>query len=127
MNSLSSKAINNNKTYEFITSMQEIKLQDCEQRRRWEWEDVQADLFGVQMKSLKLQQTQEAGSIFINGTEKHRHHGGSSNSRHSWTAYTWYDACRTIHHWTTQLSCRTADGVLLFGAGRKDKVWSGIK
>ena len=60
------QAINNNKTYEFITSMQEIKLQDCEQRRRWEWENVQADLFGVQMKSLKLQQTQEAGSIFIN-------------------------------------------------------------
>lgn len=60
------QADNNNKTYQFITSMQEIKLQDCEQRRRWEWEDVQADLFGVQMKSLKLQQTQEAGSIFIN-------------------------------------------------------------
>ena len=60
------QAINNNKTYEFIISMQEIKLQDCEQRRRWEWEDTQADLFGVQMKSLKLQQTQEAGSIFIN-------------------------------------------------------------
>ena len=60
------QAINNDKTYEFITSMQEIKLQDCEQRRRWEWEDTQADLFGVQMKSLKLQQTQEAGSIFIN-------------------------------------------------------------
>lgn len=46
--------------------MQEIKLQDCERRRRWEWEDIQADLFTVQMKSLKLQQTQEAGSIFIN-------------------------------------------------------------
>ena len=60
------QAINQNKTYQFITSMQEIKLQDCEQRRRWEWEDVQADLFGVQMKALKLQQTQEAGSIFIN-------------------------------------------------------------
>ena len=60
------QSINNNKTYEFITSMQEIKLQDCEQRRRWEWEDVQADLFRVQMKSLKLQQKQEAGSIFIN-------------------------------------------------------------
>ena len=60
------QAINQNKTYQFITSMQEIKLQDCEQRRRWEWEDIQADLFKVQMKSLKLQQTQEAGSIFIN-------------------------------------------------------------
>ena len=60
------QAINQNRTYQFITSMQEIKLQDCERRRRWEWEDAQADLFSVQMKSLKLQQTQEAGSIFIN-------------------------------------------------------------
>lgn len=60
------QAINQNKTYQFITSIQEIKLQDCEQRRRWEWEDIQAGLFVVQMKSLKLQQTQEAGSIFIN-------------------------------------------------------------
>ena len=60
------QAINKNKTYQFITSMQEIKLQDCEKRRRWEWEDTQADLFNVQMKSLKLQQTQEAGSVFIN-------------------------------------------------------------
>ena len=32
--------------------MQEIKLQDCEQRRRWEWEDTQADLFGVQIMYL---------------------------------------------------------------------------
>lgn len=60
------QAANNNKTYQFITAMQEIKLQDCEQRRRWEWEDVQADLFNVNMKTLKLQQTQEAGGIFIN-------------------------------------------------------------
>ena len=60
------QAENNNKTYQFITTMQEIKLQDCEQRRRWEWEDVQADLFHVQMKSLRLQQSQEAGSILIN-------------------------------------------------------------
>jgi ATP-binding cassette subfamily B protein len=60
------QAINQNRTYQFITSMQEIKLQDCEQRRLWEWEDTQAGLFGIQMKSMKLQQTQEAGSIFIN-------------------------------------------------------------
>lgn len=63
------QAKNNNYTYQFITSMQEIKLQDCEQRRRWEWEDVQTELFMVQMKNLKLQQTQEAGSIFINETK----------------------------------------------------------
>ena len=60
------QAINNNRTYEFITSMQEIKLQDCEQRKHKEWEDTQVNLFRVQQKSFKLQQTQEAGSIFIN-------------------------------------------------------------
>lgn len=57
---------NQNLTYQFVTSMQEVKLQNCGRRRRWEWEDVQADLFEVQMKSMRLQQTQEAGSIFIN-------------------------------------------------------------
>lgn len=59
-------AINNDKTFEFITSIQEIKLQDCELRRRWEWEDSQTELFKIKMASMKLQQTQEAGSIFIN-------------------------------------------------------------
>lgn len=57
---------NNNKTYEFLTSIHEIKLQGCEQRRRWDWEDVQTDLFKVQLRMQKVQQTQEAGSIFIN-------------------------------------------------------------
>lgn len=60
------QAINQNRTFQFITSMQEIKLQDCERRRRWEWEDTQADLFLLQLRAQKLQQTQEAGSIFIN-------------------------------------------------------------
>lgn len=60
------QAKNQNRTYQFVTSMQEIKLQGCEGRRREEWEESQADLFNVQLKSLRLQQAQEAGSIFIN-------------------------------------------------------------
>ncbi len=63
------QARNSNLTYRFITSMQEIKLQDCERRRRWEWEDVQADQFAVELKSLRMSQTQQAGSIFINETK----------------------------------------------------------
>ena len=59
-------AQNHEKTFQFITNIQEIKLQGCERRRRWEWEDNQAELFTEQLKSLRLQQTQEAGSIFIN-------------------------------------------------------------
>lgn len=60
------QAISSSKTYQLITNIPEIKLQDCERRRRWEWEDSQAELFKVQIKSMKLQQAQEAGSIFIN-------------------------------------------------------------
>ncbi|TFH94107.1 peptidase domain-containing ABC transporter [Porphyromonas levii] len=57
---------NRNVTYQLINGMQEIKLQGCEQRKRWEWEDVQADLFKVNLQSLNLQQVQQAGSITIN-------------------------------------------------------------
>lgn len=60
------QAINRSKVYQLINGMQEIKLQGCEQRKRWEWEDTQADLFDVNLQSLSLQQTQEAGSIAIN-------------------------------------------------------------
>jgi ATP-binding cassette subfamily B protein len=60
------QALNRSKVYQLINGMQEIKLQGCEQRKRWEWEDVQADLFDVNLQSLSLQQTQEAGSIAIN-------------------------------------------------------------
>ncbi|MDC1107015.1 peptidase domain-containing ABC transporter [Prolixibacteraceae bacterium] len=63
------QAINRNKTYQLINGMQEIKLNGYEQLKRWEWEDVQADLFGVKMETLTLQQTQEVGSIFINETK----------------------------------------------------------
>ena len=57
---------NRNVTYQLIEGMQEIKLQGCEQRKRWEWEDVQADLFKVNLQSLNLQQVQQARSITIN-------------------------------------------------------------
>lgn len=57
---------NQNIVYEFITTIQEVKLQDCEQRHCKEWAENQNDLFAIQMKSLNLQQAQESGSIFIN-------------------------------------------------------------
>lgn len=46
--------------------MQEIKLNNCEQQKRWEWERLQAGLFGFNIKSLALGQYQQAGTFFIN-------------------------------------------------------------
>ncbi len=60
------QAKNQSKTFQLIQGMQEIKLQNCEKRKRWEWEDIQAELFKINISSLSLQQKQEAGNIFIN-------------------------------------------------------------
>lgn len=60
------QSVNSNITYDFITSVQEIKLQNCEERQRDKWISTQRLLFDVQLKSLKLQQKLEAGSILIN-------------------------------------------------------------
>ncbi len=57
---------NNGITYQLIQGMQEIKLQGCEQRKRWEWEDTQASLFKVTMDTLNLQQMQQIGCLTIN-------------------------------------------------------------
>lgn len=60
------KAEEQAKTYQLIYGMQEIKLQNAESRKRWEWEDIQADLFNINTDTLRLEQRQEAGNIFIN-------------------------------------------------------------
>lgn len=51
---------------QMIQGMAEIKLNNCEKQKRWEWERIQASLFQVGMKSMRLQQYQDAGSLFIN-------------------------------------------------------------
>ena len=56
---------NQNTIYELITGMQEIKLNNCERARRWEWERIQAKLFKVNIKGLSLEQYQEVGSSFV--------------------------------------------------------------
>lgn len=60
------QAVNQSRILQMVTCMQEIKLQGCERRRRDEWKDTQLMLFDIQWRSLRMQQSQEAGSIFIN-------------------------------------------------------------
>ena len=59
------ESLNQSKTYQILASIQEIKLQNCKVRRRWEWEDIQSDLFYIQQKALRLQQIEESGAIMI--------------------------------------------------------------
>lgn len=56
-------ADNQQQLHEMINGMQEIKLQGSEQKRRWKWVNVQAKLFHIQTKSLRLRQIQEFGVL----------------------------------------------------------------
>jgi ATP-binding cassette subfamily B protein len=60
---------NQSNLIQVITGMQEIKLNNCEKQKRWEWERIQAKLFKVNVKSLSLSQYQQIGSVFINQTK----------------------------------------------------------
>lgn len=53
---------------QLITAMQEIKLNNCEKQKRWQWERIQVKLFKISVKGLALGQVQQVGSIFFNRT-----------------------------------------------------------
>jgi ATP-binding cassette, subfamily B, bacterial len=53
-------------TMQLIQGMQEIKLNNAERLRRWEWERLQGSLFKLSFKSLSLDQYQQAGAFFVN-------------------------------------------------------------
>src|SRR3569832_2160748 len=59
-------AKNQSNVVQLVNGMQEIKLNNCEQQKRWEWEHIQARLFKFNVKNLALSQYQQGGSTFIN-------------------------------------------------------------
>ncbi|OFX26689.1 MAG: ABC transporter ATP-binding protein [Bacteroidetes bacterium GWA2_31_9] len=60
---------NQSSIIQLITGMQEIKLSGCERQKRWEWEHIQTQLFKINVKSLSLNQYQQAGAVFLNETK----------------------------------------------------------
>lgn len=54
--------------YQLITGMQEIKLNNCEDQKRWKWKQIQIKLFRISLQSLKVEQYQKLGSAFFNQT-----------------------------------------------------------
>ncbi len=60
---------NQNSIIQLVSGMQEIKLNNSEKTKRWEWEGIQASLFRVRVKSLSLTQYQRVGSVLINDTK----------------------------------------------------------
>jgi ATP-binding cassette subfamily B protein len=55
----------NNATLQLIQGMQELKLHQAEQSKRWEWENIQAGIFRLNIKTLNYNQLQQAGATLI--------------------------------------------------------------
>lgn len=51
---------------QLIQGMQEIKLQNAEQRNRWQWERIKAQGFKIELQGLNLSNIQSVGSNSIN-------------------------------------------------------------
>lgn len=60
------QAVCQSKTVQFLTTVQEIKLQNCEERKTEEWREAQKKLFQIKHRIQDLNQIREGGSIFIN-------------------------------------------------------------
>lgn len=60
------QSANQSSIVQLVTGMQEIKLDACEQQKRWEWERIQAKLFKLSIKGMALRQYQDSGAILIN-------------------------------------------------------------
>jgi ATP-binding cassette subfamily B protein len=56
---------NQSSRVQLINGMQEIKLNNSERRRRWEWETIQIRLFRISIKSLTIDQYQSVGGAFL--------------------------------------------------------------
>lgn len=55
----------NNLTLQFVQGMQEIRINRAENRKRWEWENIQAKLFKLNYKSLSYSQFQQTGALLV--------------------------------------------------------------
>jgi ATP-binding cassette subfamily B protein len=59
-------AASQEKNYEMIMGMQEIKLHNAEKKQRWHWELLQIRLFRINIRTLSLRQVQSGGAVIIN-------------------------------------------------------------
>lgn len=57
-----------NSLIELIYGMQEIKMNNCERQKRWNWERIQARLFRISMKGLAVSQCQQSGASVLSQT-----------------------------------------------------------
>ena len=61
-------SVEQSRLIQLVQGMQDIKLNNCERQKRWEWERIQMHLFRISVKGLKVGQIQQSGSVLFTQT-----------------------------------------------------------
>ncbi len=61
-------ALEQSKMIQLVQGMQDIKLNNGERQKRWEWERIQVRLFQIGLKGLRIGQIQQTGAAFFTQT-----------------------------------------------------------
>jgi len=64
--SFSYYAKENSASLQLVQGMQDLKLNNAETLKRWEWENIQAAIFKLGFRNLSYNQLQQTGAVFIN-------------------------------------------------------------
>lgn len=59
-------SLSQNNVFEIIFGMQDMKLNGCENDKRWDWEKTQVSIYKVLSDGLKLSQYQLSGGVMLN-------------------------------------------------------------
>ena len=60
-----SRASNSNDLLELLENINEIKVNNIGNSRRWKWEFSRFKIYGIRVRSLNLNQTEETGALFL--------------------------------------------------------------
>jgi ATP-binding cassette, subfamily B, bacterial len=113
---------NQGQLIQIIHGIQEIKLNNCEKSKRWDWEQVQARLFRINRKRLALSQYQQAGAFFFNEGKNIFITFLAAKLVLGRSAYPGYDVGHTIYSWSVECSGGANDWIFACFSGCQNKL-----
>lgn len=86
------------KMIQLVQGLQDVKLNNCEKQKRWEWERIQVKLFHIGQKGLRIGQIQQSGSVFFYSNNTDTYLLPCSQVCHRWFHDTWNDDVTGLYY-----------------------------
>ena len=86
---------------QLVQGMQDVKLNNCERQKRWEWERIQVRLFRIGLKGLKIAQIQQYWLCFLYTNYSYIHLLYSGQIGYRWFDDPWHVNVSDLYCWST--------------------------